>query len=364
VTRRTWSASGAVALVMVVAIGAVVASSGAEHASPATEDAPLSTAQVRRGTLSSMVSQVGTLTYRAAADGSPVTVVNRASGTYTDLPDGGDAVECGHVLYRVDERPVLLLCGTVPAYRDLRRGDVGADVRQLNRNLHQLGVDAGIDVAPDDDVFTSRTEAALEVLQHGQGVDATGVLGVDDAVYLPWSLRIAEVTGQLGGMAQPGAPVLAATSDTLEVHVELDASQQEAVEPGDVAQITLPGNTSATGKVDRLGRIAKAPTGPGVDPGDATLGAYVSLDHPEQARSLDKAPVQVSITTKGVEDALSVPVTAIVGRSGGGFAVEVVGHDGRRRLVAVRLGLFDTAGGRVQVEGEVREGERVAVPSL
>jgi hypothetical protein len=37
--------------------------------------------------------------------------------------------------------------------------------------------------------------------------------------------------------------------------------------------------------------------------------------------------------------------------------------DGRRELVAVKLGLFDTASGRVQVEGDVREGDRVVVPS-
>jgi multidrug efflux pump subunit AcrA (membrane-fusion protein) len=73
--------------------------------------------------------------------------------------------------------------------------------------------------------------------------------------------------------------------------------------------------------------------------------------------------VQVEITTKGVENALNVPVTAIVGKSGGGFAVEVVRADGRRDLVAVKLGLFDTAGGRVQVEGDVRVGDRVVVPS-
>jgi len=30
----------------------------------------------------------------------------------------------------------------------------------------------------------------------------------------------------------------------------------------------------------------------------------------------------------------------------------------------VRVGLFDTAGGRVQVEGDLREGDQVAVPSL
>jgi hypothetical protein len=38
--------------------------------------------------------------------------------------------------------------------------------------------------------------------------------------------------------------------------------------------------------------------------------------------------------------------------------------DGRRELVAVKLGLFDTAGGRVQVvQGDLRRGDRVVVPS-
>jgi len=73
--------------------------------------------------------------------------------------------------------------------------------------------------------------------------------------------------------------------------------------------------------------------------------------------------VQVNITTRGVESALNVPVTAIVGRSGGGFAVEVVRANGQRELVAVKLGLFDAAGGRVQVEGDLHVGDRVVVPS-
>ena len=72
----------------------------------------------------------------------------------------------------------------------------------------------------------------------------------------------------------------------------------------------------------------------------------------------------MDITTKGVDDALSVPATALVGRSGGGFAVEVVRAGGRRELVAVRLGLFDTGGGRVQVQGAVRAGDSVVVPSI
>ena len=48
-------------------------------------------------------------------------------------------------------------------------------------------------------------------------------------MFLPESVRIAKVTGELGGSAQPGAPVLHATSDTPEVQVDLDPSQQGEV---------------------------------------------------------------------------------------------------------------------------------------
>ena len=145
--------------------------------------------------------------------------------------------------------------------------------------------------------------------------------------------------------------------------MDLDASQQGEVKKGDRAQITLPGNKPVTGKVDRLGRVAQVPAGQDDGAGAATIPAYISLDKPEQASGLDRAPVQVDITTKGVQSALSVPVTALVGKSGGGFAVEVVRAGGRRELVAVKLGLFDTTDGRVQVEGELAEGDRVLVPS-
>jgi hypothetical protein len=64
-----------------------------------------------------------------------------------------------------------------------------------------------------------------------------------------------------------------------------------------------------------------------------------------------------------VESALSVPVTALVGKSGGGFAVEVVRDGGQRELVAVELGLFDTSDGRVEVEGDLVDGDQVVVPS-
>jgi hypothetical protein len=353
VSRKGWALAAAAVLVAIAVTGTTVVLPGGEQASAAAQAPAASTAPVQRGELSAAVSQDGTLTYRARPDGSPFPAINHARGTYTELPEVGDEVGCGDVLYRVDERPVLLLCGSVPAYRALHAGDAGQDVRQLNRNLHVRGA-----------VFTARTKTALKALQRRKGVHRTGALALGDAVFLPEAVRIAKVTGQLGGSALPGTVALDATSDTLHVQLNLDPSQQGQVKTGDRAQITLPGNRAVTGKVDGFGRVAEAPDEQGPSAADATISTSIRLDDPGAARGLDRAPVGVQITTKGVDDALSVPVTALFGKSGGGFAVEVVRADGRRELVAVTVGLFDTADGRVQVEGDLREGDPVAVPSL
>ena len=146
--------------------------------------------------------------------------------------------------------------------------------------------------------------------------------------------------------------------------MNLDPAQQGAVRPGDSAQITLPNETVVAGKVDRLGVAVQVPAGPNNTAANATIPAYIRLDDPQKASGFDQAPVQVDITTDSVQNALSVPVTAIVATSGSGFAVEVVQSGGSRGLVAVKLGLFDTAGGRVQVEGNLHPGDRVVVPSV
>jgi peptidoglycan hydrolase-like protein with peptidoglycan-binding domain len=356
-----WAVAGVA--VLVAGVCAVVATSGADHPAAAAAGPAPNTENVQLGKLSARVSGAGTLTYRARPDGSPYVVFNEARGVYTQLPEAGEEVGCGGVLYRVDDRPVLLLCGTVPAYRALRIGATGPDVRQLNRNLHRLGYDADahVRIDPGDRAFTSRTEQALRVLQRKKGAGVTGELPTDGAVFLPEAVRIAKVTGKVGGSARPGAPVLSATSDQLHVRVDLDASRQGEVERGDRVQITLPGNTSLTGRVAGFGRVAQA--GPGDQAAAATVPTFIDLDDPGRAGGLDQAPVGVDIATRGVDHALSVPVTALVGRSGGGYAVEVVHTGKRRELVAVRLGLFDTGGGRVQVEGDLREGDSVVVPS-
>jgi hypothetical protein len=94
---------------------------------------------MQREELSATVSEDGTLTYGAWSDGSRYSVINQARRTYTKLPNLGRVVRHGHVLCRVNDRPVVLLYGSRPAYRTLSAGASGPDVSELNADLVALG---------------------------------------------------------------------------------------------------------------------------------------------------------------------------------------------------------------------------------
>ena len=55
-----------------------------------------------------VVGEVRPFIARVVGNGNPCPGVS-ASGTYTKLPIDGDKVNCGDVLYRVDDNPVVLL---------------------------------------------------------------------------------------------------------------------------------------------------------------------------------------------------------------------------------------------------------------
>jgi peptidoglycan hydrolase-like protein with peptidoglycan-binding domain len=348
-------------VVPVLALGTVLAvwsfGRGGRQANEGIDNgSSTSLATVTRGSLSSRTSVNGTLTYAGSHS-----VVNQATGTLTALPAVGDVIEPGEVLYRVDGDPVVLLQGNVPAYRTLVQGLSGPDVRQLNADLVDLTYATKAALGPASDRFGSQTSRALRKLQARLGLETTGVLLLGQAVFLPSRVRITEVSATSGTPAEQGVSVLSATSTTRQVSIELDAAQQGLVEVGDRVTITLPDGATTPGEVSRVGTVATTPSE--TENASPTIPVRVTLTHPGSVGQLDQAPVLVAITTDSVENALSVPVTAIVGKSGGGFAVEVVRADGRRELVAVKLGLFDTAGGRVQVEGDLRQGDRVVVPA-
>jgi hypothetical protein len=362
--RRRSLRAGVAVLVLAVAAGAVLATApygdGGKEPPSTTGDASLAT--VRRGPLASQVSQGGTLTYVARDDGTPYAVVNHTTGIYTWVPSTGDEIRCGKILYWAGNAPVVLLCGTWPAYRDLSEGDSGKDVRELNRNLVRLGYADRSELDPDSKYFGSATAAALEKLQDKVGAEETGSLKLGDAVFLPGPVRVTKAMARLGTNARPGEQVVQATSTDRQVTVPLDASQQSQVKVGDEAQITLPDNRTTPGKVTRKGTVASSSDDKGGDSSGTTVPVYVTLRRPKDAGTLDQAPVRVQITTDGVEDALIVPVTALSGQAGGGYAVEKVDSRGVHSVVPVTLGLFDDADGLVQVSGNLSAGDRVVVP--
>jgi peptidoglycan hydrolase-like protein with peptidoglycan-binding domain len=364
VKRRTVLLTVAAGVVVAGGVGAVVAVERS-HNAPVAQATQLATARVERGDLSAVIAATGALAYEARPDGSAFAAINNANGIYTRLPQAGDEVGCGTSLYRVDEKPVILLCGATPLYRDLAWGVTGDDVAELNQDLHVLGYDkaAGVSIRPDDHTFSSGTQRALVALQHATGLPTTGSLDVTDAVVLPAAVRVASVTGQLGGPAKPGTPVVLATTDALIAQVSLDPSEQSDVPVGAHALITLPGNSSLNGKVACVGSAATSPQGSQSDVGNATILVTIELDDPAKAHGLNAAAVRVQITTAGVKDVLSVPVVALVGNADGGYAVDVAGNSGQHDLVAVKLGLFDDASGRVQVTGNLNAGDAVVVPS-
>jgi peptidoglycan hydrolase-like protein with peptidoglycan-binding domain len=372
-SRRRIALAGGIAVPIAAAlaitvVGPLAGSSGSESGSDDRGDTALAT--VERGRLSSQVSETGTLGYAALPDGSPYSVVNQASGPFTALPSAGDVIRCGRPIYRVADEPVVLLCGRTPAYRALAEGMRGPDVRQLNRNLVALGYADRSELDPSSDYFGSATAAALEGLQAELGLDETGALEFDQAVFLPGPLRVTGSSATLGAMARPGVPIAQATSTRRQVRVDLNASLAADVEVGDRARIRRPDNRTARGAVSRIGSVAGASgaDGSGSEAGSdsetATVPVYIELERANDAGSIDEAPVEVAIITGRVKDALSVPVTALLARAGGGYAVETVGAGGNRDLVPVQLGTFDHENGLVQVTGSGLEaGQRVVVPA-
>jgi hypothetical protein len=358
--------------------------SGAKQQALAARQAAVNTALVERRTLSAKVSQAGLLTYRARADGSPYSVINQAGGTYTRLPAVGQVISQGHVLYRVNDSPVVLLYGSTPAYRTLSAGATGPDVAELNTDLVALHYATSPQLSPTSASFGWATVTALEKLQAALGVTQTGTLTLGQAVFEPTAVRVTTVSAPPGGGARPGQTVLQATSTTRQVQVALDASLQTDVAVGDKVSITLPNSHTTPGVVSSMGAVATCPSSsgsggsgsssaaPGTDAcssgssGSATptITVGVTPAHPAATGRWDQAPVQVGITTARVRDALVVPVTALLARSGGGYAVEVVGAGASNHLVPVSLGLFDDADRLVQVTASgLAEGQKVVVPA-
>jgi hypothetical protein len=354
VSRRRWPLA-AVALAGAALCGAVVTIAVRGTPAPAAPaPPPVGLAHVVQTDLASSVLTEGTLGYRAS-----VPVVNRLTGTYTELPVPGEVVGAGQVLYRVDDRPVVLLFGSVPAWRPFTPGMTdGPDVQELEAGLIALGDAHGLlSVAAPQ--YGAAAQAAVRRWQTSVGDPATGSIDLGEVVFTPAPVRVASLGALVGQPASEGDAPFQVTTTARTVTVPLTADDPP-VALGQVVSIVLatgattPGRVSASGPPPASGSSSSSSSGSSSSGSSGSSAAPSTVltvvpDDPAATGTADGVPVQVSLTVQSVHHVLAVPVAALLALAGGGYGVEVVSGSGHHHLVGVQTGVF--AGGDVQVAG-------------
>ncbi|MFI2471633.1 peptidoglycan-binding protein [Streptomyces globisporus] len=315
------------------------------------------TAEVLKTSLSSGLKLTGKLAY---AD--PIGVTVQGQGTLTWLPDAGDTVKAGGRLYEVDAKPVVLFTGDRPMWRELGPDMTdGPDVKELKRNLVDLGYADGLGLSVDEK-FTAGTLTAVKRWQKAMGLPKNGKIPVGRLVFTPHpTVRVQQVVAQLGAATGTGT-VLKITGTALEVTLQPGDDQLSQLSPGAQASVQFPDGTTTKGKITQLtpaGSGDDAGSG-GDDTGQDKAKLTITLADQKTARTAGPSAVTVTITGKSVDDALVVPVTALTALEGGGYAVTLRHKDNTTELVTVEIGLVANA--KAQVTGRIKAGDKVVVP--
>jgi peptidoglycan hydrolase-like protein with peptidoglycan-binding domain len=304
---------------------AAVAVRGGQTASAAPAPPRVATATVVRTNLVTTALTGGTLGYATARP-----VLNLVTGIYTWLPRPGALVRAGGVLYRVDDSPVTLMAGAVPAWRPFGIGMTdGPDVRQLQAGLIAGHFAGGLFTTPTGH-YDLATADAVERWQVARGLTVTGWIPLGQVVFLPTAVLVGAMNVAAGEAAAAGQRPYQVTTGQRTVTVPVNPTLPPAF-AGERVSIVLPSQATVPGTISATGSAQLT-----VTPRGAT-GAGVNVQ------------VQVSLAVQSARDVLAVPVSALLALSGGGYGLEVVGASGVHRLVAVTAGLF--ASGQVQVSG-------------
>jgi peptidoglycan hydrolase-like protein with peptidoglycan-binding domain len=331
---------------------------------------PPATAKVTRTTLVETKKVSGTLHY-----GDAVPVSAAGTGTLTWIAPVGSTVKRGKPLFKLDERPVVALYGSLPVYRTLHAGVEGTDVKQFEENLSKLG-SAGFTV---DDTYTTATAQAVRRWQAELGLPQTGAVEPGQLVVIPCAVRVAEHTarvgGRIGGDTGGDASVLSYTGMTRLVTVQLEVADLALAVKGRPVTVTVPGLAAVTGRIAQVGTVATAPEQPSSVPAgqtssapggsssttaDARIQVTVTIADQRKLGSLDGAPVDVDFVSQTRKDVLAVPVAALLALPNGGYGVQIV-EGGATRIVAVKTGMF--AAGRVEISGDgIAAGDMVGMP--
>lgn len=343
-SRRRFLIMGATA----VFLGGAIVGAGLLTAEPAVGQPaanlalPPATAPITRTTLVETRTEMGTLGY-----GDPVAVRAWGTGTLTWIAAEGSMVARGEPLFKIDEKPVVALYGAVPMYRALSNFVEGADVRQLQENLVELGY-TGFTL---DGRYTQATATAVLAWQADLGLGQTGLVEPAQVVFTPGPARIAEHIAQVGDLLGGDTPqILNYTGSTRLVTVALNVVEQALAVVGSAVTVTLPDERTVAGAIAEVGTVVT----------EEQFEVTVTIADQAALGTLAAAPVEVDFVSAKRADVLAVPVAALLALAEGDYGVEIFEGD-TPRIVAVKTGMF--ADGRVEVSGAaIAEGMLVGVP--
>lgn len=154
----------------------------AGHTALDAPDDPLSTAEpilyeVAMGTVGRFLEFSSVAEWDLIPVGS-----NNASGVVTSTElNGSDEVHPGQIIYHVNLRPVVVLQGEIPAFRDLGVGSKGADVVQLQTFL----ASAGFFEHEIDGKYGQTTRQAVIDWRKSFGGPGDGDIRFGDVIFVP-----------------------------------------------------------------------------------------------------------------------------------------------------------------------------------
>lgn len=176
----------------------------------------------------------------------------------------------------------------------------------------------------------------------------------------------ASAAASVGGAASGGSGSSASVANTIMittatrrvVTVSLDTTKSSLAREGSRVTVTLPSGAAVHGRISDVGKVATKPSSTSGNNDSATATITVTIALFSTGTALDQAPVSVDFEQSRRKNVLAIPVTALIARAGGRFAVEVVDGD-QRRIVTVTPGLYTR--GEVEITGQGLEpGMRVA----
>jgi peptidoglycan hydrolase-like protein with peptidoglycan-binding domain len=383
----------------------------------------LVTAPVEHTELVSTVAVSGTLEYGSPRAVTPAGSVGGEDQTQrvTRAPRPGTLKE-GTVLMEINGRPVIALTGRVPMHRTIRPGAKGADVEQVQRTLRRLGYNLPTTSVFDPATSTAVTrfyaekgyEAQQPTLEDRQRLGALrkavrdgkeAVVTAEEAVdrappRKPQRIRVAnakadleeatallaEFTRTYGTTIPPGelvflpelparlnevrvkagdqvdGPVATMTSSSLVVRGMVESAEAGLLRAGMKAVIETVAGTTHPATLTALGAKAEAVGGeaPEDEEATATEPVLITPKSMTRLRSMTGEAVTARVTVGATEEkVLVVPVAAVITAADGRPRVQVEVTPDRTKEVKVRTGL--TANGKVQVTGDLKEGERVVI---